>query len=324
MGEPGGNADGIFNASDAGRAWFDRAESGEAGFPLGYSLDRQCGLMMEGELALMWARSGTGKSTWMLNVVSRSNHIPTAVFNMEMLPLRQWEWLLCMANDLPVSARHVEELVSSGNDGNADYAAVVEARERTGRAFPLLNFVQPRKRPGVTDLVETCDKIWDLTGVQPKRVFIDHLTLMRNCNGSKEAVEAVTSELHTWAQRDGIAVIAIQQTGRAGGAEHTRNDGHIPVTMSSGVYGGEADADYVYGLYQPSKDPKYATPEARAGVDYARVKGVTRFQLIKNRPYGELHEVGLELHYEAHSRRLMEKGEQWLPPTVEHGGSDNA
>lgn len=319
--KPGGELDGVYGAGAAGDAWFTRAESGEAGFPLGYSLDRQCGLMMAGELALMWARSGTGKSTWMLNVIARGNHIPTVVFNMEMLPLRQWEWLLCMANDLPVAARHVEEVASSGDDGSADYAAVMAARHATAAAFPFLHFVQPRKRPDVKYMVETVDRIWDATGVQPKRIFIDHLTLMRNCNGSKEAVEGVTSELHTWAQRDGIAVTAIQQTGRAGGSDGTRNDGHIPVTLSSGVYGGEADADYVYGLYQPSKDPKYASPEARASTDFQRVKGVTRFQLIKNRPYGELCDVGLELHYQAHSRRLAERGETWSPPAeIQHGG----
>lgn len=312
MGESSGT-DGIYDADEALRAFVEHARSDETVFPLGYSID-QLGTPAAGDLCLMWARSGTGKSTWMLNVITRTPTIPTVVFNMEMPPKRQIEWALSMANTLEVPAREVMQIFRDGVED--DYPELKAAMRDFPVRFPSLTFVHPKGKPSVDELIRKCDDVYDRKGVRPLRVFIDHLTLLKNCNGSKEAVEAVTSRLHEWAQRDDITVFAIQQTGRSSGdGSGGRNDGHIPVTLTSGVYGGDSDADYVYGMYQPAKDPKYTTPEGRDSVEYARVKGVTRLQLVKNRPNGELSEQGLKLSYEPHSRRLMEEGERWPLPS---------
>lgn len=86
------------------------------------------------------------------------------------------------------------------------------------------------------------------------------------------------------------------------------------------MYAGEADADWIYGMYRPDRDPKFkksrysfsdpADFEAMV-YDYERVKGITIFQVVKNRPFGDTLENGIELRYSVHTRRLEEPG--WYP-----------
>lgn len=76
-------------------------------FGMGWSVDDTCGMLGLGELALMWARSASGKSTWMLNVVRNSPTIPTLIVNMEMTARKQSEWLLPMTFDLETPAREI-------------------------------------------------------------------------------------------------------------------------------------------------------------------------------------------------------------------------
>jgi hypothetical protein len=211
-----------------------------------------------------------------------------------------------MTNELTFSHHDIESVIARADDARQD--ELTGAAEHTAAMFGLLTMRQP-SRPSVADLVRECDGIYDETGEAPQRVFIDHLTLMRGCYGSKEAIEQTTAELHAWAVRDRIAVIVIQQTGRAGGADGTRNDGHIPVTLSSGIYGGESDADWIFGAYRPDKDPKWNDPEARLkhANAWEQVRNVTRLQVVKNRPYGTLLERGIDLVFQDRSRRLVER-----------------
>lgn len=305
---------------DLGDAWAElrkQAGAGERGFPTGYSVDDKCGRQRPGELALLWARAGIGKSTLVMNVLARSPQVPTVVFTLEMPPYRLLEWLLPLVNDLEVDQREIEHVLASETDVRRP--GLVAAAERTIAGFPLLT-IRQLSRPGVADLVRACDDVYDATGVPVQRVFIDHLTLMRGCAGSKEAIEATTSELKAWTTRDSIGVLVIQQTGRSGGtADGTRNDGHLPVTLSSGIYGGESDADWIFGAYRPDRDPKFNNEDTRAkhADAYERVRNVTRLQVVKNRPYGTLLERGIDLVFQDRNRRLIERGETWSPHTME-------
>lgn len=303
----------ILNAADAAAELIAAGDNNVQRYPMGYSID-DCGQLGPGELALLWARSGTGKSTFLLNAISRSGQVPTVVFNMEMTSSRQVEWLTCMTHRLACPARDLDEVLRWPDDPR--YESVVEALRSINDYYPWLHFIHPGRPPAVNDFIRWVDRIWDRTGVRPARVFIDHLSLMagaRDYSGVSETAAA----LHTWAINDGIGVVSVQQTGRSGN-EKNRNDGHLPVTLSSGVYAGEHDADFIYGLYRPEKDPKYMDPGNRATVEFDRVRGVTRLQLIKNRPYGELREVGIELTYDVHSRRLHEKDETYSGPALQN------
>lgn len=300
------------SVSEAGADLFAFAAADTPRLPLGYSLDDTCGKMGLGELALLWARSGAGKSTLVLNIIANTPAVPTVVFNMEMTARRQWEWLLAMSFDLDTPAKDVEDVLRAGKE-HPKYGEILEAADSMPQVYPHLHFVSPSKAPIVDELKVT---VWDYearTGTRPLRVFVDHLTLMKGAR-DYEGVGAMASELHKWSMKEAIDVICLQQTGR-GGNDGGRNDGHIPVTLSSGVYAGEHDADWIYGLYRPEKDPRFKKQrwDFKKADDYEKMlndlqdcKGKVYLQLVKNRPYGELRDVGIALHYNPHSRRLVE------------------
>lgn len=301
----------FFDPDDAADDLLAFAASDVQRFGVGYSFDDQCGMVGPGELVLMWGRASTGKSTWLLNVINNTPNVPTVIFNMEMTPRRQAEWLACMSMDYSIPAFEVEEVLSWGPDDER-YPEVVAGLRSLKTRFPYLQFTMP-SLPTISDLARGVDTIEDKCGWRPQRVFIDHVGLM---DGAKdyEGMTKTTSGLHAWALNEGLVVIALQQTGRGGG-DAGRNDGHLPVTLSSGVFAGEADADWIWGMYRPEKDPKFLRPRhafTKAGAyekiqeEYSYVRGINRLQLIKNRPYGEVREHGIPLRYDTHSRRLIE------------------
>lgn len=282
-------------------------------FGTGWSIDDTCGQVGAGELALWVARSGSGKSTAYLNIIRNTPEVPTVVFNMEMTARRQIEWLLCMTYSLATPSREVEEVLrSAGADDR--YGELTYALEGMSEHYPDLHFVTP-SRPTVEDLECVLEDIEDQTGVKPMRVFIDHLTLMDGAEDYQGVVRA-SSGLHSLALRAGIAVNVIQQTGRNDG-QGGRNDGHLPLTMSSGLYGGEADADFVLGMFRPERAPKFKKHRYQFDDpnDYYKmldeleaVRGQTYIQVLKNRPFGDLHEEGICVVYDPWTRRLEELG----------------
>jgi hypothetical protein len=287
----------------------------ETRFGTGWSIDDSCGQVGTGELALMWARSGSGKSTWMLNIIANTPRIPTVVFNMEMTPRRQLEWLAAMTySKLPVPARDLESVLRAGPDDDR-YDEVARSVKNTFQAYSQVHFVNP-SMPGIEDLMMVVDDITDKSGVRPTRVFIDHLTLLSDTQDYSGVVRTA-AKLHSTALREDIAIFCLQQTGRGGGGQQERNNGHLPVTMNDGVYGGEADADWIFGLYRPDRNPKFSWREERfkSRADYLQmladresVRGLTVMQVIKNRPFGDVNESGIELWYDSHTRRLEELG----------------
>ena len=290
----------------------DYSHEDHARFRTGWSLDDTCGTVGTGEMALMWARSSAGKSTWYLNVIRNSPDVPTLVVNMEMTPRRQVDWLVPMTFDLETPGRYLEEVLRQPDHPNYDEARF--SCEQLAEVYQCLHFVQP-SRPRVDDLRVLLDDIEDSTGTRPKRVFVDHLTLMDGTEDYRGVV-TTTADLHSWALADDIALYVLQQVGRGGG-DQGRNDGHLPITFSSGVYGGEADADWIYGLYRPDRDPRFKRNEHSFSDrlewfamrdQYDKVRGQTILQVIKNRPFSEVCEDGITLTYDAHSRRLSELG----------------
>lgn len=280
-------------------------------FGMGWSIDDSVGCVGVGEMALMWSRSGGGKSTWVMNVLANSPEVPTLVVNMEMTARRQTEWLAAMTFDLPVGGQEIEQVLARGlDDPRFDHLAA--SLEQMPQVYKHLHFAQP-SRPTIADLSFYLEEIDNMTGVRPQRIFIDHLGLMGGAT-DYNSYTALTGDLHSFAMNEEVALNVIQQTGRSGGQE--RNMGHIPVTLNSGVYAGEADADFVFGMYRPDRNPKfqksrwdfaseYEYNEMRR--DYEEVRGLVILQVVKNRPFGDLLEGGMELHYDHHTRIYKEK-----------------
>lgn len=279
----------------------------------GWSVDDSCGRIGLGELALVLARSGSGKSTLLLNIIRNSPEVPTLVVNMEMTARRQIEWLTSMTLDMEVPSRDIEELLRTG-PSDERFEELMYALHQMPEIYPNLHFVMP-SRPSVSDLKYLMDDVEDSSGVRPVRVFCDHLGLMRGCTDYTGYLN-MTSGLHSWAGQEGIAVYVLQQTGRNSG--NAKNDGHMPLSMSDGVYGGEADADWMYGLFRPDRNPKFKKSQYdfddpyeyfRMQQERDALRGKTILQVIKNRPFSDLLEDGIELIYDVHTRRLEEPGD---------------
>ena len=304
------------DVNEAAEDFWDFAVSDIPRFPTGYSLDDTCGMIAQRELGLMLARSAVGKSTWMLNVIRASQDVPTVVFNMEMSARMQFEWLVPMTYfpDFSIPADDLESVARDKRDPRRE--ELVAATKGMRYRYPSLNFVELVESPKVEDLARTVDAIEQQSGVRPQRVFIDHVSLMSGCR-DYESLTKTVALLHTWAMEDDLAVIAIQQAGRTGGVDGGRNDGHVPTTISSGVYGGEDAADWIWGMYQPQKDPKFAklgqkySLEAKKyealALEFEEVRGITRLQVVKNRGNGNTNLLGIKLRYDRYSRLLREE-----------------
>lgn len=280
-------------------------------FGTGWSVDQACGQVGLGELALVWGRSGCSKSTWILNVIANTPSVPTLVVNMEMQPYQQVQWLASMSLDLEVPGRDIEEVLHDPDDDR--HTRLNQALDRLPSVYSALHFVRPR-RPGVDDLTIMLDDVEDSTGVRPVRVFIDHMGLM-NVSPDYSGFTRLAGDLHAWALEESVALYVLQQTGRGAGGDGQRNDGHIPVTLSSGVFAGEADADWVYGLYRPDRHPKYKRQRwdyndtaayLRVQSELTEVRDVTVFQVLKNRPFSDVLDQGIRLKFDRQTRRLGE------------------
>lgn len=288
------------------------AQQEHSRFGTGWSIDQTCGQVGLGEMALIWGRSGCSKSTFLLNVIANTPDVPTLVVNMEMKPRQEVEWLTAMAFELETSGRDIEDVLHDPTDDR--YEELDAALDKLGMRFPNLHLVCP-SRPGVDDLSYLLDDVEDATGTRPVRIFIDHLGLMKSAT-NYEAYVRLAGDLHAFALQQNVALYVLQQTGRGDGAGG-RNDGHIPVTLSSGVYAGEQDADWVYGLYRPDRHPKYKAQRwdydnpahyLKLQSELDEVRGLTILQCLKNRPFSDVLDEGIKLRYDHHTRRLQEVG----------------
>jgi hypothetical protein len=280
-------------------------------FGTGWSIDETCGQVGTGELALVIARSGSGKSTWFLNIIANTPKVPTLVMNMEMQPRIQALWLTAMTFPMTAWAREMEDIMRAGPE-DARWHEVHNALAEFPEVYPNLHFVMPN-RPNVADIPIILDDIADATGVRPKRVFIDHMKFLAGSERGFDGYTQISSKTKEVAMESDCAIYLLQQTKRGEG-QGEPNDGHLPVKFGSGMYGGEEDADWMFGLFRPERDPRFRkTPEqvgyekwAELGIQRAAVKDQLRCQVIKNRVFSELQEDGIVLHYNPQSRKLTE------------------
>lgn len=302
---------GVFDAAAGIEALLRKAAKGGERYPLGYSYDVSHGQIGAGELGFILARTGVGKSTFVVNMLARTAEVPTVFFSLEMGPEQVFAWLVSCTFNLSIPAKEMESVLNPENEDPRMAEAVVACR-RFAELYPHLWIVDPPRR-AIPDFVSTVDAIWDDVGVRPLRVVIDHLTLMKDAQ-DYAGVGMTAMELHRWARGDRLAILCLQQSPRGAGDGKTRNDGHLPPKRASGVFAGEDAADWIWGLYQPALDPKYDTALAQMGAEYSKVRNVTKLNLVKNRATGEENHLGITLVYDPHSHRLTEAGETYEPP----------
>jgi len=301
----------------------DTRKSVPTGFAGIDSLLRRGGLQ-PGNLVLLGGRTGTRKTTLVANmVVSMAQaNIPVGLIGLDEQPWQYVEKLMSAWSGWPLDRieekwdddegqRLRQEWKALASDRVHVYGGKRPAPEHLGQALELATI----SKGGL--------------GAQPKVLFIDYLKLLSRRGsygfGDNSRIPQLVEELQVWSTENTTAVVALHQLSRNDehGGVNNRSNGHIPVTLTQLMYGGEDSADIVLGVYRPAMDPmaNMALDMAKMVLGdrfdeedyYARRGNAKRYehstflQLLKNRPGIEREERGVELLSPDRSMKLEER-----------------
>lgn len=254
--------------------------------PTGYPFfDRRTqGGIATGELLIFTCRPSVGKTTFGLNVIVNNYKVPSIFFSLEMHGRYIAHRLAAIFSSVPT-----EELERALRTEGTHWAY-----DRLAEGLPLLA-VDDRPGMSLRDMAGSVEQYEETTGVRPKLIVIDFLELIGGTPALEkvEAVDRVAQKVKQFAREQDVAVILLHQVGRGGGG-----DGHLPLTLSSGRYGGEIAADYVMAAYRPAFEP---------GLDqdtYLRRLPIFSLQFLKTRGGSEIHPAGVDHFYDPKSMRL--------------------
>ena len=256
--------------------------------PTGYSFfdDRTQGGMAPGQVMILLARTGVGKTWFLVNVATNSPEIPTVFFSLEMHGRYVLERVAsCYTGE---ATRRIEE--SMRNHGEAS------AIEITSQSLPLLH-IEDEPDLGLGDMGEILQEYAEKTGIQPRLVLIDYLELIRNWgNNQIENVQSMARALKNFAREHDVALIVLHQVKRG-----DQNAGHKPLDLTDGKFGGEESADYVLGMYKPSLNPDISQTTRE------ELEKDIRLQFLKTRTGGGIHPDGVEHRWNTETGRIAQK-----------------
>lgn len=273
-----------------------------------------------GNLVLLGGRTGTRKTTVVSNMVvsMASANIPVALIGLDEQPWQYVEKLMSAWSHVPLD--RIEE------DWDTDEG---KRRRRDWKDFARKKvFVYGGRRPSPDSLSEAMSMA-AVGGEAPKVVFIDYLKLMTRKGqfsyGDNSRIPQLVEELQLWSTANGVAVVALHQLSRNDehGGQNSRSNGHIPMTLTQLMYGGEDSADIVLGTYRPALDPlalmAYDVAKMVLGDRFdedeyfvrqgtaKKYENSTFLQLLKNRPGTDREERGVELLSVGRSMQMIEK-----------------
>ncbi len=297
----------------------DTRKSIPTGFAGIDSLLRRGGLQ-PGNLVLLGGRTGTRKTTVVVNMmVSMAQaNIPVALVGLDEQP---WQYVAKM---MSAWSTRSQDWVEEHWDDAQGAQLRGEWRDFAGKTVTLAS----GKRPAPDHLAGMVEMA-AVGKASPAVVFIDYVKLMSRkgpfAYGDNSRIPQLVEELQVWSTENQVAVVGLHQLNRNDehGGVNSRNNGHIPVTLSQLMYGGEDSADIVLGTYRPAKDPlaamsidvaktvlgdRFDDEEYFAARGRAKRKEHSTFlQLLKNRPGTHVEETGVELLSPGDSMLLEEK-----------------
>lgn len=289
---------------------YEWATSAAPRIPLGWSFfdDATGGGIAKGEVLMMLAYSGVGKTWWGGNVVINNPDVASVFFSLEMQGRALAQRLAACRYEVPTA--EIEESVRL--NGNA------WALERLVQDYPWLA-IDDTPANSLNTMQDTLQKVGDHWGRPPELVVLDYLELVKAgpALSSLEAVDKVSRSLKDFARKNDVAFIVLHQTnanegariqgdyGRGGGSRV--DNGHLKLTRKAARFGGDVAADYTVGVYKPSLDPNLAESVA------AYREHELWMQLLKNRGGNVLHLQGVEHRVDTRWWRITEK-----PQEAEH------
>ena len=254
-------------------AWASQAHPRIAtGFP--FFDARTDGGMTYGELLVFLARTSVGKTWWLLNVFAANKNTPTVFFSLEMHGRFVAVRLAAVATD--TNTGDIQRNLRSG-EGSPALAGLPDLFPKfTICDEPGLNLRQ------MSDVLHQAEDAW---GERVRLVGIDYLELVGGVPGMERAAQVsdLARNLKNWARAHDVALVVLHQVPRG----RDGNNGHLPLTLGSGRYGGEEAADYVLAGYRPHLDPELEQSQR----ELARREFYLQF--LKTRGGSETHEDGV-------------------------------
>lgn len=284
------------------------------------SLLRRGGIL-PGNFVLLGGRTGTRKSTITVNIAMNmaKRGIPVGIVGLDEAP---WQYVVQL---LSVYTGRPEEWLEERWDDDEG-----KELQREWKAFAHgLVHIFAGNRPGIEHLEAGMEMADMGSSKRPAVLFVDYFDKLTRDKkygySSLDRLERLADDLAIWSTETGVAVVVLHQLGRNDehGGSNSRNQGHIPVTLTQLKYGGEAAADIVLGTYRPSMNPL-----ANMSFDVAhqvlgerfdedlywetvavakKYRRSTFLQLLKNRPGTRREERGVELLSPYGESLLMEE-----------------
>ena len=255
--------------------------------PTGYRFfdDRTMGCMAPGQIMICLARTGVGKTWWLVNVAVNNPTVPTVLFSLEMHGRYILERVASAHTDTPTRA------IETAMRDHGQSAAV----EMTSGDLSML-MIEDEPDLGLGDMGEILDDYAERHGHRPRLVLIDYLEIIRNYGTNQmESVQGMARALKNFAREHDVALIVLHQVKRG-----EQNAGHKPLDLTDGKFGGEESADYVMGMYKPSLNPNISQDIRE------RMDGDIRLQFLKTRTGGGIHPDGVQHHWNADTGRIQQ------------------
>ena len=211
----------------------------ETGF---YDLDYKLSGLQPSDLILIAARPSMGKTAFALNLVQHicvKNHVPTAIFSLEMSQEQLVNRMLAMESKVDA------QLMRTGRLQSSDWERLIESAGTVADA-PLV--IDDTPGISVTEMRSKCRKYKLEKDIQ--LIIIDYLQLMsgsRRVESRQQEISEISRSLKALARELNVPVIALSQLSRAC---ETRPD-HRPMLSDLRESGAiEQDADVVMFLYR--------------------------------------------------------------------------
>jgi replicative DNA helicase len=253
------------------RTW---ASGDHSRIPTGFTFIDQLtqGGIAEGEVALLMAYSGVGKTAIGCNIAVNNRGIPTVFFSLEM----QARFILkrLAAIHSTTSDRLIEQQLRAGEPCTPVQSLIED--------FPHLGIVD-KPAMSLKDMSSALYEAAEHWGRMPRLCILDYLELVGGIASldAVNAVDKVSRKLKDFAREHDVAMVVLHQLNKSG-------DPHKPVNIKDARYGGNVAADYVIAAYRPCLDPDLSQHV------YESRKRDLRLQFLKTRGGPDIHASGMQ------------------------------
>ena len=220
-----------------------RSEGNVTGIATGFiDLDYKTAGLQPSDLILVAARPSMGKTAFVLNIADYAavkNHVPTAIFSLEMSRDQLVKRMLSMASRVDSQA------IRTGNLKDADWLKLVEGAQLVGSSDLIID-----DTPGlsVQEMRSRCRKYKIEHNLQ--LVIIDYLQLMegsRHTDSRQQEISDISRALKGLARELQVPVIALSQLSRAVEQRPDKRPMLSDLRESGAI---EQDADIVMFIYR--------------------------------------------------------------------------